>query len=197
MGQVLLLTLRTLHPPICLLTVCFHCCSTAGPLPEGWEQAVTADGEVYYIDHINKTTTWVDPRLGSTLSNLCLLSWQFLFVNAKHFHHHKLLFGNEHKKDRTEVSSVIADMFCLYHLDVLSNLSKSTLSFEFYVAAQKMSLSLVLQQRQEKLRCEGLPPQFAQQVRAPRFPLADTIIWCLISVMCCIFKSEEYLHCFV
>uniref|UniRef100_A0A3B5K7C1 Yes1 associated transcriptional regulator n=1 Tax=Takifugu rubripes TaxID=31033 RepID=A0A3B5K7C1_TAKRU len=41
-----------------------------GPLPEGWEQAVTADGEVYYIDHINKTTTWVDPRLGSTLSNL-------------------------------------------------------------------------------------------------------------------------------
>ncbi|KAM9332846.1 transcriptional coactivator YAP1-like isoform 1-T1 [Pholidichthys leucotaenia] len=35
-----------------------------GPLPEGWEQAVTADGEVYYIDHINKTTTWVDPRLG-------------------------------------------------------------------------------------------------------------------------------------
>uniref|UniRef100_A0A3Q0R0T5 Yes1 associated transcriptional regulator n=1 Tax=Amphilophus citrinellus TaxID=61819 RepID=A0A3Q0R0T5_AMPCI len=40
------------------------------PVPEGWEQAVTADGEMYYIDHINKTTTWVDPRLGSTLSNL-------------------------------------------------------------------------------------------------------------------------------
>uniref|UniRef100_A0A8C4EVG3 WW domain-containing protein n=1 Tax=Dicentrarchus labrax TaxID=13489 RepID=A0A8C4EVG3_DICLA len=57
---------------ICLLTVYFHCCS--GPLPEGWEQAVTADGEVYYIDHINKTTAWVDPRLGSTLSNLCLLN---------------------------------------------------------------------------------------------------------------------------
>ena len=58
--------------PICLLTVYFRCCS--GPLPEGWEQAVTADGEVYYIDHINKTTAWVDPRLGSTLSNLCLLN---------------------------------------------------------------------------------------------------------------------------
>uniref|UniRef100_A0A3Q3XFH0 WW domain-containing protein n=1 Tax=Mola mola TaxID=94237 RepID=A0A3Q3XFH0_MOLML len=41
-----------------------------GPLPKGWEQAATADGEVYCIDHINKTTTWVDPRLGSTLSNL-------------------------------------------------------------------------------------------------------------------------------
>uniref|UniRef100_A0A8D3ACR5 WW domain-containing protein n=1 Tax=Scophthalmus maximus TaxID=52904 RepID=A0A8D3ACR5_SCOMX len=40
------------------------------PLPEGWEQAVTADGEVYYIDHINKNTSWVDPSLGSTPSNL-------------------------------------------------------------------------------------------------------------------------------
>uniref|UniRef100_A0A3P9I183 WW domain-containing protein n=1 Tax=Oryzias latipes TaxID=8090 RepID=A0A3P9I183_ORYLA len=36
----------------------------SGPLPEGWEQAVTPEGEMYYIDHINKTTTWVDPRLG-------------------------------------------------------------------------------------------------------------------------------------
>uniref|UniRef100_A0A3Q4GJT6 Yorkie homolog n=1 Tax=Neolamprologus brichardi TaxID=32507 RepID=A0A3Q4GJT6_NEOBR len=60
---------------ICLLTVYFHCCS--GPLPEGWEQAVTADGEMYYIDHINKNTTWVDPRLGSTLSN-------FLSVTQSH-----------------------------------------------------------------------------------------------------------------
>lgn len=85
MGQILLFSLSTPCTPstICLLTVYFHCCS--GPLPEGWEQAVTADGEMYYIDHINKTTAWVDPRLGSTLSNLCLLNWQFLFVNEKHF----------------------------------------------------------------------------------------------------------------
>ncbi|XP_023197954.1 transcriptional coactivator YAP1-like isoform X1 [Xiphophorus maculatus] len=34
-----------------------------GPLPEGWEQAVTTDGEMYYIDHINQATTWDDPRL--------------------------------------------------------------------------------------------------------------------------------------
>ncbi|KAM6907625.1 transcriptional coactivator YAP1-like [Xenentodon cancila] len=40
-----------------------------GPLPEGWEQAVTADGEVYYIDHINKTTTWVDPRLAQKMNS--------------------------------------------------------------------------------------------------------------------------------
>ncbi|XP_011609930.1 transcriptional coactivator YAP1-like isoform X1 [Takifugu rubripes] len=48
-----------------------------GPLPEGWEQAVTADGEVYYIDHINKTTTWVDPRLAQKMNpNILGLSLQ-------------------------------------------------------------------------------------------------------------------------
>lgn len=44
-----------------------------GPLPEGWEKAATADGEVYYIDHLNKTTTWVDPRLAQKM-NPSLLS---------------------------------------------------------------------------------------------------------------------------
>ncbi|CAK8671721.1 transcriptional coactivator YAP1-like isoform X2 [Clavelina lepadiformis] len=33
------------------------------PLPSGWEQAVTAKGEVYFINHQTKSTSWVDPRL--------------------------------------------------------------------------------------------------------------------------------------
>ncbi|XP_020320732.2 transcriptional coactivator YAP1 isoform X1 [Oncorhynchus kisutch] len=37
--------------------------SNTGPLPEGWEQAVTPEGEVYYINHITKTTSWLDPHL--------------------------------------------------------------------------------------------------------------------------------------
>ncbi|XP_034264922.1 transcriptional coactivator YAP1 isoform X1 [Pantherophis guttatus] len=37
--------------------------STSDPLPEGWEQAVTQDGESYYINHKNKTTSWLNPRL--------------------------------------------------------------------------------------------------------------------------------------
>ncbi|XP_052607717.1 transcriptional coactivator YAP1 isoform X1 [Peromyscus californicus insignis] len=37
--------------------------STSGPLPDGWEQAMTQDGDVYYINHKNKTTSWLDPRL--------------------------------------------------------------------------------------------------------------------------------------
>ncbi|XP_047449930.1 transcriptional coactivator YAP1 isoform X1 [Mugil cephalus] len=34
-----------------------------GPLPDGWEQAITSEGEIYYINHKNKTTSWLDPRL--------------------------------------------------------------------------------------------------------------------------------------
>uniref|UniRef100_A0A6B2KWH6 WW domain-containing protein n=1 Tax=Arcella intermedia TaxID=1963864 RepID=A0A6B2KWH6_9EUKA len=33
-----------------------------GPLPEGWEKAVDSTGRVYFIDHINKATSWDDPR---------------------------------------------------------------------------------------------------------------------------------------
>ncbi|KAM3925798.1 protein KIBRA [Leptodactylus fuscus] len=32
------------------------------PLPEGWEEARDVDGKIYYIDHTNKTTSWIDPR---------------------------------------------------------------------------------------------------------------------------------------
>lgn len=31
-------------------------------LPDGWDIATDFDGKTYYIDHINKKTTWIDPR---------------------------------------------------------------------------------------------------------------------------------------
>uniref|UniRef100_A0AAY4D8U7 Membrane-associated guanylate kinase, WW and PDZ domain-containing protein 1 n=1 Tax=Denticeps clupeoides TaxID=299321 RepID=A0AAY4D8U7_9TELE len=34
-----------------------------GPLPDNWEMAYTENGEVYFIDHNTKTTSWMDPRL--------------------------------------------------------------------------------------------------------------------------------------
>jgi len=34
-----------------------------GPLPLGWEQGVTPEGDIYYINHIEKTTSWFDPRI--------------------------------------------------------------------------------------------------------------------------------------
>ncbi|KAM4738416.1 membrane-associated guanylate kinase, WW and PDZ domain-containing protein 3 isoform 1-T2 [Anableps anableps] len=36
-----------------------------GPLPENWELAYSDSGEPYYINHISKTTSWVDPRTQS------------------------------------------------------------------------------------------------------------------------------------
>lgn len=36
-------------------------------LPQGWEMRITDDGERFFIDHINRQTTWDDPR--KTLSN--------------------------------------------------------------------------------------------------------------------------------
>ena len=34
---------------------------TEDTLPEGWERGVTSEGQVYYIDHINKKTQWEHP----------------------------------------------------------------------------------------------------------------------------------------
>ncbi|KAI3421301.1 hypothetical protein GPALN_014921 [Globodera pallida] len=34
-----------------------------GPLPKGWHMGYASNGESYFIDHNNKTTTWFDPRL--------------------------------------------------------------------------------------------------------------------------------------
>ncbi|XP_063233819.1 uncharacterized protein LOC134537383 isoform X2 [Bacillus rossius redtenbacheri] len=35
---------------------------TCGSFPYGWEQAVDCNGKPYFINHINKTTTYADPR---------------------------------------------------------------------------------------------------------------------------------------
>ncbi|XP_069615298.1 transcriptional coactivator YAP1 isoform X5 [Ranitomeya imitator] len=41
-----------------------------GPLPDGWEQALTPEGETYYINHKNKSTSWLDPRFGMSQQRL-------------------------------------------------------------------------------------------------------------------------------
>uniref|UniRef100_A0A1B6G5W6 WW domain-containing protein n=1 Tax=Cuerna arida TaxID=1464854 RepID=A0A1B6G5W6_9HEMI len=38
-----------------------------GPLPEGWEQAATPEGEIYFINHQTRTTSWFDPRIPTHL----------------------------------------------------------------------------------------------------------------------------------
>ena len=34
-----------------------------GPLPPGWEQAVTPEGETYFLNHVERKTSWFDPRM--------------------------------------------------------------------------------------------------------------------------------------
>lgn len=34
-----------------------------GPLPQGWDRGYNERGQVYFINHINKTTQWEDPRV--------------------------------------------------------------------------------------------------------------------------------------
>jgi hypothetical protein len=36
---------------------------TATQLPAGWEQRAAADGTLYFVDHVTKSTSWDDPRL--------------------------------------------------------------------------------------------------------------------------------------
>ncbi|GMF09678.1 unnamed protein product [Phytophthora lilii] len=36
--------------------------SIAAPLPVGWEEKIDAKGRTFFIDHINRVTTWEDPR---------------------------------------------------------------------------------------------------------------------------------------
>ncbi|KAI2648339.1 Membrane-associated guanylate kinase, WW and PDZ domain-containing protein 2 [Labeo rohita] len=68
-----------------------------GPLPDNWEMAYTEKGEVYFIDHNTKTTSWLDPRLakkakppeeceedGECLSVLTTWERSILNVNPKY-----------------------------------------------------------------------------------------------------------------
>lgn len=47
--------------------------NNVGPLPDGWEEGITAKGERYYINHATRTTTWRDPRLCRCCSELSVL----------------------------------------------------------------------------------------------------------------------------
>ncbi|KAF6739834.1 Membrane-associated guanylate kinase, WW and PDZ domain-containing protein 2 [Oryzias melastigma] len=42
-----------------------------GPLPENWEVAYSESGEPYYINHMSKVTSWVDPRVQSKEKASC------------------------------------------------------------------------------------------------------------------------------
>ena len=53
---------QALSPPQSHQAASLSLTNLNSPLPPGWEQAVTPEGEIYYINHIDKCTSWYDPR---------------------------------------------------------------------------------------------------------------------------------------
>uniref|UniRef100_A0A8C2XZD2 WW domain-containing protein n=1 Tax=Capra hircus TaxID=9925 RepID=A0A8C2XZD2_CAPHI len=51
------------HPSSRWLSCCFS------DLPYGWEQETDENGQVFFVDHINKRTTYLDPRLAFTVDD--------------------------------------------------------------------------------------------------------------------------------
>ena len=49
-----------------------------GPLPDGWEMASTKEGQVYFMNHETKTTTWEDPRKAASVGQQQLMQLQQL-----------------------------------------------------------------------------------------------------------------------
>lgn len=57
------------------------------PLPSGWEEAQCAKtGQVYFIDHNNRTTTWQDPRIGAYMTQQEQMKYQYGPITQ---HHHQ------------------------------------------------------------------------------------------------------------
>lgn len=51
-------------PSIPERTVRYQRIDVDGPLPSNWEARIDAHGRVFYIDHLNRTTTWTRPQVG-------------------------------------------------------------------------------------------------------------------------------------
>jgi len=84
-----------------------------GPLPDGWEQSQTADGEVYFINHHTRSTSWFDPRLPpgmqqrSSASPLLAPTWaatlpQSSPAKSQQFRLHQLQLEREKLKQRQQ-----------------------------------------------------------------------------------------------
>ncbi|XP_041656708.1 transcriptional coactivator YAP1-like isoform X2 [Cheilinus undulatus] len=106
------------------------------PLPHGWEMAKTPTGQRYFLNHVDKTTTWHDPRLSQLQSAAAQHQ-----ISAAPVHAHSL----SNPAPTSQPQSISQDPAPKMNPGLLG---------------------LALQQRQEKdrLRCkQGLAPQITPQ----------------------------------
>ncbi|KAM3601489.1 uncharacterized protein V6R79_013666 [Siganus canaliculatus] len=108
------------------------------PLPHGWEMAKTPTGQRYFLNHLEKTTTWHDPRL----SQLQTAAAQHPIAGPP-VHAHSLSNPAPTSQAQNSINPETAQKM------------------------NPGILGLALQQRQEneRLRCkqQGLPPQITPQ----------------------------------
>ena len=66
-------------------------------LPPGWEERATIDGQVYYANHLVKSTQWTHPRTGKrkTVSGSLPFGWE-----QRHLPDNKILYVN-HQEEKT------------------------------------------------------------------------------------------------
>ncbi|CAJ1063955.1 transcriptional coactivator YAP1-like isoform X2 [Xyrichtys novacula] len=107
------------------------------PLPHGWEMAKTPTGQRYFLNHLEKTTTWHDPRLAQLQSAAAQLP-----IAGTPIHAHSL----SNPAPTTQPQNI--------NQDTVQKMNPGL-------------LGLALQQRQEKERLrikqQGLPPQIPPQ----------------------------------
>ncbi|XP_013858634.1 transcriptional coactivator YAP1 isoform X2 [Austrofundulus limnaeus] len=109
------------------------------PLPDGWEMAKTPTGQRYFINHLQKTTTWQDPRL-SQLQSAAV--------------HHQIPCAPVHAHSFSNPAPTT---------------QPQTISSETAQKMNPGMLSLQQRQEKERLRgIKGIPPQIAPQEAAGR-----------------------------
>ncbi|XP_067021713.1 E3 ubiquitin-protein ligase HECW2-like isoform X1 [Acropora muricata] len=72
------------------------------PLPSNWERGVDSHGRVYYIDHVNRTTTWVRPRQNApeSESNMNEINTHWQSLDRRYQSFRRTLRGRTNRNSR-------------------------------------------------------------------------------------------------
>nr|AZA07509.1 co-transcriptional factor Yorkie-L [Locusta migratoria] len=133
-----------------------------GPLPEGWEQATTAEGELYFINHQTRTTSWFDPRIPTAL-------WSSTTIPplVQRMRVLRLLAANTMQLQRSPVGSILPQ----HGASWIQPLTSQSLQ----ACQQKLRLqSLQMERERLKLRQQEIFRQQELMMRQPTTDLATS-----------------------
>lgn len=135
------------------------------PLPQGWEIGVSANGTRYFIDHVNRKTSWTDPRISmlnsSTASSLedqrqQLRLQQLKLANSEIQLQIEMIKKQQSMLEREMLHSATPETIKLARTKAQADAQNSILSLK---AKQQTSYKL------QKTRRSGLSTEFQDQGR--------------------------------